>query len=236
MSLSICLCGHYSSFPLLFFFICFFVCCLPRSLTDSSESDTAVANNLFVRSRSAFELNMNEEKKEGSIIHHSNDLEHANRIPHASERKDETYSQRQEYVTRKQLELQDEIAKRQRQIKVLYTQSKSTAHTRNQKLFLEFLQSLAKQYHDLARLNREVASAEEVDENRVAFKKLIWFDELDKIPDSEEAEIEEEKDPNEGKYDGEGLTAPSQRVTPHVKRLDRYPFHSSTIQRRRRFH
>lgn len=151
--------------------------------------------------------------RSSNVIHHSAPLDPSEE---EKEHKHDTYSERQERVTQKQLELQEKIAKRERQIKSLLDNAKMRAHTRNQKLFLEFLRTLATQYHELANQNHQVASLEEVEHNRKKLSKLIWFDELDKVPDDEGEEEAEER--------GEGLfgnlwSYARHKIWPRVKRL-----------------
>jgi hypothetical protein len=125
----------------------------------------------------------------------------------SDEEREGTYESHQKKVTQAQLM----IAKRERQIKALTDKIKHTARTQNQKHFLQFLRVLASQYKQIAGKNRQVASVEEVSENKRAFDKLIWFSGLGEVPDPEE---EEQK--------GEGIlkdawTHVRDKIIPHIK-------------------
>ena len=103
---------------------------------------------------------------------------------------EETYQKHHSRVTEKQLELQTIISKREKQITALINRAKGSASTKNQKLFIQFLRTLSKQYHDIASKNRQVATVREVEENKRAMDKLIWFDQLEQMPDEEEVAVE----------------------------------------------
>lgn len=97
-----------------------------------------------------------------------------------SEQKDDSYTARQERITREQRILQLEINLRVTQLQSALKRLRAVRRkSRSQELFQAFVDDLKTQYMALARKNRDVASEREVLENERAFKKLVWFDALE---------------------------------------------------------